>query len=211
MSAALTELYGRRWAADLHGRDRADHHDGAGPGFLQVGHGGLAAAHGGKDVHIHRLAPAGRVVARAHGAGDVGDKDIQTAQAGGHAIDEGGQAVGVSNIEGLARRPDAPGLEGRNRVGHLVLRPRADGHVGALLHQQIGNGPSDAARAAGDDGLPAFQAQIHGRCSPLNARQRAPSARRRQGRRPVTFAPCRQANARAPSRRRPNGTMNPRG
>ncbi len=44
-----------------------------------------------------------------------------------------------------------------HRVGHGVRRPTTEDHMGAGRAEDLGDGPTDAARGTGDDGGPAGQ------------------------------------------------------
>jgi hypothetical protein len=62
----------------------------------------------------------------------------------------------------------------------------ADGDIGAFTGQRLGNGTSDAARAAQDDGVLSFEMQIHfgflllitGECGRKSRRNQHLSSRR---------------------------------
>ena len=60
----------------------------------------------------------------------------------------------------MARTPFA--ASGGDGAVDVVGVTGADGHVRPLVGERLGDGAPDALRAAGDDGVQAFESQIHG-------------------------------------------------
>ncbi len=92
---------------------------------------------------------------------DIGDEDVEAAERLGGLVDPGAQRLCVGHIY-----PPAPALhaqirERRHNLVHYGLMASAQRDIAALGRQQLGDGATDPARAAGDDRILALEIEIH--------------------------------------------------
>ena len=93
---------------------------------------------------------------------DVGDDDVDPAELGRHVAHPLLQRRAVAHVDGPAGGPDALGLQRRDRGVDIVGVAGADGDVGSLVGERLGDRPPDAPGSARDDGVQAAQPEVHG-------------------------------------------------
>jgi hypothetical protein len=92
---------------------------------------------------------------------DIGDKDVETPERCRGFSHPVTQRLDICDIGDAA--PSLHPFAGKRRDGlvHCRFVARAQRHVAALVRQQLGDRAADAARAAGDDCILAFEIEIH--------------------------------------------------
>ena len=149
-----------RRTGDLDGAGRSDHDDRAGRRLLEERDRRLDPGDGAHDVDL-QAAPPGIVVHALRQRADIGDEDVETAERVGCLGDPPAQPVNVGDIDPAAPGFDAVVRQPRHSLVHCGLMASAQRDVAALGRQQLGDGTPDAARAAGDDRVLAFEIEIH--------------------------------------------------
>ncbi|MHC2565981.1 hypothetical protein ACVIVD_008016 [Bradyrhizobium liaoningense] len=116
--------------------------------------------HGAEHVEPEILLPRRGIAALRHRAG-IGEQQVDAAELLCSILDPGLQRRAVGDVDRAAGGLDAARLQlcdsGRNLIG--VARAHRD--IGAFTGQRRRNRPPDAARAAEDDGVLAFETEIH--------------------------------------------------
>ncbi len=123
-------------------------------------HGRLDQPYCAQDVDLIRPVPALLVGPDGQRA-DVGHHSIEATELGGHIRYPGLEHPGVADIERAAGRSHSPGRQLLDRVGHFGRVAGANGHIGALVGEGLGDRSTDALRATGDDDTLARQAEVH--------------------------------------------------
>ena len=113
------------------------------------------------DVDLELLAP-GLLGVLGVDRRDVGDDDVDAAERVAGVRHPGLERRLVGHVERLAVGRHAPRLQRLDRGRDLALVARADRDVRPLVGQDVGAAPADALAAAGDDGAPALEPEIHG-------------------------------------------------
>ena len=94
-------------------------------------------------------------------ADTLDDDDVDPAELAGHVTHPLLQRRAVPDVDGAPGGLHTLRLQRGDGTLDVVGVTGADGHVGPLVGERLGDGASDAPRAPGDDGVQTFESQIH--------------------------------------------------
>lgn len=125
-----------------------------------------------QQVRLEALGP-GSLSGPGRAGGDIGDRQIQTAQLCDGLTGPGLEGFAITHIHGGADSRAAVFLQGAHRRLHARCRAGADAHRAALGHKAPGNGKADPPARPRDDGPLALQSQVHCSLPPVLPSQHA--------------------------------------
>ena len=163
-------------AVGLRGGDRGDYDEGRVArrlcGFLEERVGGVEGVDRGEHVELEVLFPGVDVIALGHRAG-IRDEDVEAAEFVRGRSDPVLEGGAVGDVHARAGGFDAESFQFGHGGGNLVCIARADPEIRAFFRERVRDRTANAARAAEDERVLAFDVEIHGGVSCFGQPHRA--------------------------------------